>query len=180
MMTARFVLGLAALAGAVEMGADLDKGLAALADFTALPGRGARQALLGGAATLIDESYNASSASVRAALSVLGTETGGRRIVVLGDMLELGDFGPSEHAGLADSVAASSDLLFACGPLMRHLFEAVPASLRGAHAADSAELASIVAAAVQPGDVVLIKGSNGSRMNRVVQALLASGEVSRT
>ncbi len=170
---------IAALAAAVEMGADLDKGLAALADFTALPGRGARQSLLGGAATLIDESYNASSASVRAALSVLGTEKG-RRIVVLGDMLELGDFGPSEHAGLADSVAASADVLFTCGPLMRHLYEAVPANLRGAHATDSAELASIVAAAVQPGDVVLIKGSNGSRMNRVVQALLASGEVSRT
>ena len=122
---------------------------------------------------LLDESYNASSASVRAALAVLRGMPGQRRIAVLGDMLELGDFGPSEHAGLAPDVAASADLLYACGPLMRHLFEAVPPGQRGALADDSRSLAPIVAAAVQPGDAVLVKGSLGSRMRVIVAGLEA-------
>ena len=65
----------------------------------------------------------------------------------------------------------SADLLFACGPLMRHLFDAVPAEKRGAYAADSAALAPIVARAAAAGDAILIKGSLGSRMKRVVDAL---------
>jgi UDP-N-acetylmuramoyl-tripeptide--D-alanyl-D-alanine ligase len=111
---------------------------------------------------------------MRAALDLLRLQPGTRRIAVLGDMLELGDEGPSEHAGLAEAVAGSADLLFASGPLMRHLFDAVPASMQGAHAANAAELAPIVAAAVRPGDAVLIKGSLGSGMRHVVQALDAA------
>ena len=98
---------------------------------------------------------------------------GQRRIAVLGDMLELGAFGPAEHAGLAADVALSADLLYACGPLMRHLFEAVPAHQRGALAEDSQSLAPIVAHAVRAGDAVLVKGSLGSRMRAVVAGLEA-------
>ncbi|MBN8892895.1 MAG: UDP-N-acetylmuramoyl-tripeptide--D-alanyl-D-alanine ligase, partial [Rhodospirillales bacterium] len=94
-----------------------------------------------------------------------------RRVVVLGDMLELGAHGPAEHAALAPDVAAVADLLFTCGPLMRGLFEAVPAALRGAHAADSQALAPLVAAALRSGDAVLVKGSLGSRMKTIVQAI---------
>jgi UDP-N-acetylmuramoyl-tripeptide--D-alanyl-D-alanine ligase len=86
-------------------------------------------------------------------------------------MLELGDEGPSEHAALAQAVVNAADRLFTCGPLMRHLFDAVPESLRGAHALNAAALAPVVAAAIARGDAVLVKGSLGSGMKRVVEAL---------
>ena len=108
---------------------------------------------------------------MRAALDVLRLQPARRRIAVLGDMLELGDEGPSEHAGLADAVNASADVVFTCGPLMRHLFDAVPEAKRGEHAADSAAMAPIVAAALRRGDAVLVKGSLGSGMKRVIQAI---------
>ena len=133
--------------------------------------RGGRSRSAGGTALLLDESYNGNGASMRAALDVLRLQPARRRIAVLGDMLELGDEGPAEHAGLADSVIGSADCLFTCGPLMRHLFDAVPDSLRGAHAEDSAALAPVVAAAVARGDAILVKGSLGSGMKRVIEAI---------
>ena len=168
----------AALAAAAALGADPAIGARALETFAPIAGRGARRALAlpGGSAMLLDESYNANAASVRAALAVLRLQPAARRIAVLGDMLELGEHGPAEHASLARDVAAAADRLFACGPLTRHLFDAVPPGLRGAHAADAAALAPIVAGAVAPGDAVLIKGSLGSRMKLVVAALEQSGE----
>jgi UDP-N-acetylmuramoyl-tripeptide--D-alanyl-D-alanine ligase len=120
---------------------------------------------------LLDESYNGNGASMRAALEVLRLQPARRRVAVLGDMLELGDEGPAEHAGLADAVIQSADQLFTCGPLMRDLFDAVPEALRGAHAADSAALAPIVAAAIARGDAILVKGSLGSGMKRVIEAI---------
>jgi UDP-N-acetylmuramoyl-tripeptide--D-alanyl-D-alanine ligase len=93
----------------------------------------------------------------------------------LGDMLELGTEGPAEHAALAAPVAQSADLVFACGPLMQGLFTALPQDLRGGYQPDSATLAPVVAAAVQSGDAVLVKGSLGSRMAVVVRALEAVG-----
>ena len=164
---------LAALTAAHALGLDPAAAARALEGFAPLAGRGARRnlAVTGGTALLLDESYNGNGASIRAALNVLGLQSGRRRIAVLGDMLELGETGPAEHAGLAEAVVESADLLFACGPLMRHLFDAIPADRRGAHAADSLELAAIVAQAVAAGDAVLVKGSLGSRMRRVVEAL---------
>ena len=107
-------------------------------------------------------------------LMLANPRAGGRRIAVLGDMRELGDDGPALHAGLADDVAdANIDLLFAAGPLMRHLYDAVPAACRGDYAADSEALIPAVTAAVQPGDVVCVKGSLGSRMKPIVNALVA-------
>ncbi len=163
---------LAALAAAEALGADTEAAAQALAGFAPVAGRGARRAIAvaGGSAVLIDESYNANPASVRAALAVLALQPGACRIAVLGDMLELGAHGPAEHAGLAPDVAAA-DLVFTCGPLMRGLHETLPPARRGAHAPDAEALAAIVTRAVRPGDVVLVKGSLGSRMARVVSAL---------
>ena len=145
-------------------------------DFSPIAGRGARRAIsvAGGTALLLDESYNGNPASVRASLSVLALQPAQRRIAVLGDMKELGEAGPSEHTALAPDVTAAADLVFACGPLMRHLFDAIPAQKRAAHTADSASLAPIVARAVAPGDAILVKGSLASGMRRVVDALDAA------
>lgn len=169
---------LAVLLAVDALGADVAQAARTLADLTPLKGRGARSRIrlaAGGAATLIDDSYNASPVAVRAALDVLGRVEpgpGGRRIAVLGDMLELGDRGPALHADLAGAVAdAGVDLAFCCGPLMRHLHDRLTPSRRGGHAADSAALAPLVTAALRAGDVVLVKGSLGSRMARVVEAI---------
>jgi UDP-N-acetylmuramoyl-tripeptide--D-alanyl-D-alanine ligase len=166
---------LAALTAAQALGADLQAGAAALQNFQAVGGRGVQRAILGGSAILLDESYNASGASVRAALDVLKLLPARRRIAVLGDMLELGEFSRAEHEALAGAVEESADLLFACGPWMKFLFDAVPQARRGAYAATSATLAPIVAQAAREGDALLVKGSLGSRMRVIVQALDAAG-----
>jgi UDP-N-acetylmuramoyl-tripeptide--D-alanyl-D-alanine ligase len=168
---------LAALAAANHLACGAGKG-AALSRFAPVVGRGARRqiALPGGTALLLDESYNGNPASMRAALAVLRLQPARRRIVVLGDMLELGDAGPAEHRALATEVAAAADHLFACGPLMRELFAAVPAAIRVAHTRDSASLGPILARFVTAGDAVLIKGSLGSRMKLVVNALEPSAD----
>ena len=160
----------AALAACAALGLDPVQAAAALSHFAPIAGRGLQRRV--GEILLLDESYNASSASIRAALHVLA-DLPGRRVAVLGDMLELGAFGPGEHEDLAPDVTSCADLLYSCGPLMRRLYDRVPSGHRGAHAADSAALAPLVAAAVLPGDAVLVKGSLGSRMQRVVAALEA-------
>ena len=164
---------MAALACACALDLAPEHAAAALDGFTAVTGRGARRRihLPGGSALLLDESYNGNGASMRAALAVLGLQPERRRVAVLGDMLELGADGPAEHLALADSVAAVADRVFTCGPLMQLLHEAVPAAMRGEHAPDAAALAGLVAAAVHPGDAILVKGSLGSRMKLVVLAL---------
>jgi len=164
---------MAALAAASALDVAPECAAAALDGFAAVMGRGAhrRIELPGGSALLLDESYNGNGASMRAALAVLRLQPGRRRIAVLGDMLELGDEGPAEHLGLAGDVASAADKLFTCGPLMRLLYDAVPSALRARHAPDSGALAEIVAAAVRPGDAILVKGSLGSGMKLVVSAL---------
>jgi UDP-N-acetylmuramoyl-tripeptide--D-alanyl-D-alanine ligase len=129
----------------------------------------------GGKALLIDESYNANPASMRAALALLAhANIGplGRRIAVLGDMLELGPRGAELHRELAMAVLAHDiDLVFCCGPLMRALWEALPSRRKGGYAETATALESHVLAAVQPGDAVMVKGSLGSRMAPIVKAL---------
>ncbi|MGH7002789.1 MAG: glutamate ligase domain-containing protein, partial [Alphaproteobacteria bacterium] len=108
-------------------------------------------------------------------------ELGGRRIAVLGDMRELGDDADAIHAALAPSfVEAKADRDFTCGTHTAALAAALPPALRGAHAADSAALLPQVVAAVRAGDVVMVKGSLGSKMAPIVQALLALGRASPT
>jgi UDP-N-acetylmuramoyl-tripeptide--D-alanyl-D-alanine ligase len=163
----------ATLAVVAALGFDPTQAIDALEAFVPLAGRGARRELqVGcGAALLLDESYNGNGASMRAALDVLRLQPARRHIAVLGDMLELGEEGPAEHADLAAAVVGSVDCLFTCGPLMRNLFDAVPERLRGAHAANAAALAPIVAGALARGDAVLVKGSLGSGMKRVIEAI---------
>ena len=163
---------LAALTACVAAGADLDVSANGLAGFSAVEGRGARRPILQGEAVLLDESYNASGASVRAALAVLALLPARRRLAVLGDMLELGEHSHAEHASLAGAVRDSADVLYACGPWMKSLYDAVPPEKHGAYAIDSAALAPLVAAALRAGDAVLVKGSLGSRMRVVVSAIL--------
>jgi len=171
------VNSLAVLQAAALCGVPLDAAAKTLAAMSAPKGRGQRRRLAWaeGAIEVIDESYNASPVSMRAALATLAAAKpvkGARRVAVLGDMLELGETSPALHAGLAEAaVERGIDLVFTAGPLMRNLHDALPPALRGGHAADSQESAAQVAAALRAGDVVVIKGSAGSRMGRVVQAL---------
>lgn len=168
---------LGVLATALELGADLALCAIAFADVTPPSGRGAqiRLAAPGGEITLLDESYNANPASMRAAFDVLAqTPVGlrGRRIVVLGDMLELGPEGPAMHAGLARSIIDNGiDVVYAAGPLMKSLWQALPLEKRGAWAPSAAELEPIVLGGLRAGDAVTVKGSNGSRTGSIVAAL---------
>ena len=168
---------LAVLTAASLAGADLALAALAMSQVEAAAGRGVRRVLdLGsGDATLIDESYNANPASMAAAINVLGQATigpRGRRIAVLGDMRELGPTGPSLHGGLAEAVKANGiDLVYCCGPLMRNLWDALSAGKRGGYADSSADLESQVVAGLRAGDAIMIKGSLGSKMKVIVNAL---------
>ena len=132
---------------------------------------------------LIDDTYNANPASVRAMLAVLArTEPapGGRRLLAMGDMRELGEHADDLHAGLADAVAASGAAqVFLCGPHMQALWQRLATAQKGVHRPDSTALAGEVAAALRAGDVIAVKGSLGSKMKNVVDAVLAAsgGEV---
>jgi UDP-N-acetylmuramoyl-tripeptide--D-alanyl-D-alanine ligase len=168
---------LAVLAAASLAGADLALAALSLSQIEPAAGRGVRRALelANGEATLIDESYNANPASMAAALNVLGRANvgpHGRRIAVLGDMLELGPTGPELHRGLAEAIKADHiDLVYCCGPLMRNLWDALSAGKRGGYAESSAALAAQTVAAIRAGDAIMIKGSLGSKMKTIVTAL---------
>ncbi len=168
---------LAVLAAVKASGADLARAMLALADAAPAKGRGVQERLTapGGELLLIDESYNANPTSVGAALALLdGAQIGknGRRIAVLGDMLELGEFGGQLHAELAKAVEQHKvDLVYACGPLMQNLWEKLPAAKHGTYAATSTELKDQLLAQLRAGDAVMIKGSHGSKMWLVVEAL---------
>ncbi len=168
---------LAVLAAAALAGADLALAALALNSLKPATGRGTRISLKlpSGSALLIDESYNANPASVRAAVMLLGMAPvgpRGRRIAVLGDMLELGARGVALHRGLAEPIAAAKiDLVFCCGPLMRALWEALPSGARGGYAETAAALEPSVLDAIGDGDAVMVKGSLGSKMGPIVKAL---------
>jgi UDP-N-acetylmuramoyl-tripeptide--D-alanyl-D-alanine ligase len=166
------------LASASLAGADLALAALALAALEPPTGRGQRITLVlprGGNALLIDESYNANPASMGAALALLGHAAvgrQGRRIAVMGDMLELGAAGPDLHRGLLDPVLEHGiDLVFCSGPLMRSLWDALPTERRGGYAESAAALEPQVIAAIRDGDAVMVKGSLGSRMGPIVKAL---------
>jgi UDP-N-acetylmuramoyl-tripeptide--D-alanyl-D-alanine ligase len=168
---------LAVLAASALVGADLALAALALSQIEAAAGRGVRRMieLAGGEATLIDESYNANPASMAAALNVLGqADIGphGRRIAILGDMLELGPTGPALHGGLLDAIKANNiDLVYCCGPLMRHLWDALSTGKRGGYAGNAADLEAQAVSAIRPGDAIMVKGSLGSKMKTIINAL---------
>ncbi len=176
-----------AVLGAVKlMGADLARAGLALAAVQPAKGRGVRQRLgtPDGDIVLIDESYNANPASVRAALALLANAKpgrGGRRIAVLGDMLELGLEGPDLHRELAGPVdAAQVDALYAAGPLMAHLWAKTPAARQGGYAETSDGLREALVAGLRAGDVVMVKGSLGSRMGPLAEAIRSAYPPRRT
>jgi UDP-N-acetylmuramoyl-tripeptide--D-alanyl-D-alanine ligase len=174
---------LAVLAAVRAAGGDIGAAAAALATLAPLSGRGQRHdiATAGGSFALIDESYNASPASMRAAFAVLGAiepGPGGRRIAVLGDMLELGSESRRLHASLAQPLVESGvDLVFTLGAEMRALDEALPPAQRGGHAETVAALAALLGRRVRAGDVVTVKGSHGSKLYELVEGLLAAQPV---
>ncbi len=169
---------LAVLATVYVVGADLARAAVALASLRAPKGRGRRHmlGLRDGEAVLIDESYNANPTSMRAAISLLAAApvTGrGRRIAVLGDMLELGPKALTFHAGLRNAILEGGiDQVYCAGPLMHALWKTLPHRIRGAYAETAAHLEPILGGVIAPGDVVMIKGSLGSRMGPLVSALL--------
>ncbi len=167
--------------GAVRaLGGDVVAATAAFAQMKPLAGRGRRHriAVAKGEADLIDESYNASPASMRAAIAVLGGSEpgpGGRRIAILGDMLEMGEQAPALHAALAEPLtAAKIDLVFTVGSEMAALDRALPKAMRGGHDATSAAMADRVAPLLRAGDVVTVKGSHGIRMDQIVARLVTA------
>jgi UDP-N-acetylmuramoyl-tripeptide--D-alanyl-D-alanine ligase len=168
---------LAVLAAASLAGADLALAALSLSQIEPAAGRGVRRALevANGEATLIDESYNANPASMAAALNVLGQAAigpHGRRIAVLGDMLELGPTGPELHRGLNEAIRANQiDLVYCCGPLMRNLWDVLSTGKRGGYANSSADLEAQAVAAIRAGDAIMVKGSLGSKMKTIVNAL---------
>jgi len=173
---------IAALAVVEALGANVVEAAAALKGIGASPGRGARRMLKCSAGTveLLDESYNANPVSMRAMLALLArTEParGGRRLLAMGDMRELGEGADAYHAGLADAVAASGAAqVFLCGPHMQALWQLLAPAQRGVHRPDSASLAGEVAAALRAGDVIAVKGSLGSKMKNVVDAIMAASD----
>ena len=124
---------------------------------------------------LFDESYNANPSSVRAAMKLLALSTPqkhGRRIAVLGDMLELVEHAAELHAGLAGDIAeAGVDQVFVCGKDMQHLWMKLPQGVRARYAKNCDELSEPLLATIEAGDVVMIKGSLGSRMGPLVDAI---------
>jgi len=173
---------LAVLLAAEALGADRKRAAESLRQFAALKGRGARTPLSD--IELIDESYNANPASMAAALGLLKAAKPrgeGRRIAVLGDMLELGAEGPQLHRAIAKDLSANDvDLVFLCGSQMHTLWEDIPSARRGAYAENSAGLKEALVSTLGPGDVVLVKGSFGSRMALIVDALKARADAAQT
>jgi len=168
---------LSVLAACHALGADPALAALSFMDLKSPIGRGERTmlSLRDGEALLIDESYNANPASMRAALANLGAvklDRHGRRLAVLGDMKELGETGPALHEGLAEAIEANEvDLVFAAGPLMTGLVKQLPKAKVALHAETSAELVDAVCRAIRPGDAVMVKGSLSMKMALVVKAL---------
>ncbi|MCU0790660.1 MAG: UDP-N-acetylmuramoylalanyl-D-glutamyl-2,6-diaminopimelate--D-alanyl-D-alanine ligase, partial [Nitratireductor sp.] len=167
------VLGAASLAGA-----DVQRCAAALANAAPEKGRGQTHELdlPAGRVTVIDESYNANPASMEAALKVLGSHRPkGRRIAVLGDMLELGESSARLHKALKKPIEENGiDLVFLAGPEMAALAGELHSGLLGGHFPDAAALSQALLPALRDGDAVMLKASNGIRFAAIVQTLLGA------
>ncbi|CAN7466900.1 UDP-N-acetylmuramoylalanyl-D-glutamyl-2,6-diaminopimelate--D-alanyl-D-alanine ligase [Rhizobium leguminosarum] len=169
---------LAALGVVRIVGADMQKAIEALATLKPEKGRGKRHRLSigSGSFTLIDESYNANPASMRAAIALLAASepTGrGRRIAVLGDMLEMGDYAQKVHTDLAvPLLAAGIEHVWLAGAEMAALKESLPESVHVEYHENTSELTDYVLNSVAPGDVLMVKSSLGIGFGKIVAALL--------
>lgn len=175
----------AVLCAVAASGADATQAAMALSGWQPVEGRGQRERIALSrtddiAIELIDDAFNANPASLAAGLEVLAAvvpERGGRRVAVLGDMLELGDQAEAMHAEVADlAPMAAVDVVHTCGPLMAHLHDALPGAKRGVHEDTAQDLCRVIPRQLRPGDVVLVKGSKGSRVSVVVDALRKLGQ----
>lgn len=168
---------LGVLAVVSALGADVAKAASALAELTPARGRGVEMEVAwgNGAITVLDDSYNANPASMRAAIALLVDQAaakGARAVAVLGDMRELGARSAALHGDLAPVLErAGVEAVYTAGAEMQALAARLPAALSAGHAADAEQLAPLVAAGLRAGDVVLVKGSNGMAMGRVITAL---------
>jgi UDP-N-acetylmuramoyl-tripeptide--D-alanyl-D-alanine ligase len=187
--------GLAALAAAEEVGADLALAAQSLGRWTPYKGRGAREVIRLDAVDerqtleLIDESYNANPASMAAALEVLaaarprhdiGRVSQGRRIAILGDMMELGPEAPALHAGLARLPAMEQvDQVHCVGPMMQHLYAVLPEAKRAQITQTSEDMAAWIRGRLDAGDVVMVKGSLSMKLGLVVDAIRKMGDSGR-
>lgn len=169
-----------AVLGVIDaFGADIAKSAEALAHFHEPKGRGQirKLAVAGGHIRLIDDAYNASPVSMKGAIEKVAdvrkaTQEPVRTVIVLGDMLELGEDSNDLHVGLVPSIVNNQiDLVFAAGSFMHHLYDALPEAMKGAYEPTAAKLAPKVVSALKPRDIVLVKGSHGSRMDQVVTAI---------
>ena len=165
---------LAVLAAVEAVGGDLAVAGLALAEMPGLPGRGERRRLSveGGDVLLIDESYNANPLSMAATLTQLGREKAERRIAVLGGMRELGSRSAELHAGLAEPIAgAHVDRVLLVGQEMAPLAEVLAGSVPFDHVPDAAAATGLLQSDMRAGDAILVKGSNGIGLSRLVAAL---------
>jgi UDP-N-acetylmuramoyl-tripeptide--D-alanyl-D-alanine ligase len=175
---------LAMLAAISAVNADVAMAARSLQGMSPGAGRGQRHtiALANGNVTLIDESYNANPASMKAAIETLGATSpgpGGRRIAILGDMRELGQRSADFHRTVAKQLVSNNiDLAYACGPDMAAMVDKLPAKNLGAYTKDSGSLAIQVQKIVRPGDVIVVKGSLATSMKTVVESLLGLAETS--
>jgi len=183
---------LGVLAAVEALGGDLGLAAVALGRWAPPEGRGERwTVLLGpggldGAITLIDESYNANPAAMAAAFEVfaaaepadgVGRVARGRRVAFLGDMLELGPQEDALHAGLAAVPALAAITTVHCaGERMRALHEALPRQVRGEWFPTAAGMAARARRLLDPGDIAMVKGSRGARVDLVVEAIKAMGD----
>jgi UDP-N-acetylmuramoyl-tripeptide--D-alanyl-D-alanine ligase len=167
---------LAVIAAVEAAGADLAIAGLALAELQGMAGRGARVQIKvsGGEALLIDESYNANPASMRATLKVLGDEDARRRIAVLGAMRELGELGPRFHADLAEPTrAANVDFALLVGHEMAPLAKELEGKIEFAHVPAATAALDALRGHVGAGDAVLIKASNSVGLGQLVEQLTA-------
>ncbi len=177
---------LAVLATADLAGADLAKAGLAMADLSAVKGRGQQHKLKSptGPYMLIDESYNANPTSMSAALSLLGSaqvKDRGRRIAVMGDMLELGPTSWDLHAGLAAAVRENNiDMVYLAGPEMAALHETLAGEMPSAYAQTIDDLVEPIASELRQGDVLMAKASLGMGFAKLINHLLDTGTANRS
>ncbi len=187
---------LGVLAAVEALGGDIAQASVALAHWSPPKGRGDRSEIsfgdhsVDGTITLIDESYNANPTSMEAAINGLalskpkdglGRVAKGRRIAIVGDMLELGADEAQKHAELAELMSVMSiDLFHTVGPLMENLRDALPEALRGQHYNTSGEMVDAIANLLDAGDVVMVKASLGTDLGKVVDAIKAMGDIRET
>ncbi|WP_282021460.1 UDP-N-acetylmuramoyl-tripeptide--D-alanyl-D-alanine ligase [Ruegeria faecimaris] len=171
---------LGALAACVELGVDLNEAIAGLGNWLPVKGRGVREQISladGGQVELLDDSYNANPTSMEAALEVLAASQGRRRIAFLGDMKELGAQEIPMHAAMANVAAMTQmDQVHCIGPLMKALYDALPAEKRGLWFETSVEMAERLPELICAGDTVLAKGSLSMALARIVDGLREMGQ----